>query len=212
MTPAPGVAFTLAENGDLRADHEARARVARQLGRGDAWATVRQVHGDRVVRADGPGDLGEADAVFTTVPGLPIAVFTADCLGAIITGEDGVGVAHAGWRGMAGSVIVALRSAMKSAGLHPTAAYLGPAIGPCCFEVGQEVAERFPGHTGTTSWGTGSVDLLTAARDQLDGLETIWSTGRCTMHDPGHHSHRATSTSARMASIAWRVRQSDTAS
>ena len=91
ITPAPGVAFTLAGDGDLRNDPAARRSVSARLAIPDAWATVRQVHDNGVVRARHPGDLGEADAIFTTEPAVPVAVFTADCLGVVILGRGGVG-------------------------------------------------------------------------------------------------------------------------
>ena len=207
ISPTAGVAFTAAEDGDVRSDRVARRRVSDELGIPSRWATARQIHGGLAVEATDRGDLGEADAIFTSVPGLPVAVFTADCLGVVVRGLGGVGVAHAGWRGIAAGVISTLRHAMDSAGLRPTHAYLGPAIGPCCFEVGQDVSERFPGEVTNTSWGTVSVDLTAAALRQLTGLR-VWESGRCTMHEPDLLSHRADATPARMASIGWLVPQS----
>jgi copper oxidase (laccase) domain-containing protein len=75
-------------------------------------------------------------------------------------------------------------------------------IGPCCFEVGTEVAERFPAQQATTTWGTGSVDLRAAAAEQLDGIALLASPA-CTRHDAGYHSHRRDATTERMAAIAW---------
>ena len=80
MTAAVGRAFTQPEDGDMRADLDARARLSRKLGLAEEWATVDQVHGSNVVTAEGPGSAGPADAIVTVVPGLPVAVFTADCL------------------------------------------------------------------------------------------------------------------------------------
>lgn len=208
ITPAAGVAFTSAVDGDLRSDEVARRHVSVLLGISPRWATVRQVHDIGVVEATDPGDLGEADALFTSRPGIPLAVFTADCLGVVVRGDGGVGVAHAGWRGMAAGVVGALVNAMMSAGLRPAQAFLGPAIGPCCFEVGEEVSHRFPEEVARTSWGTTSVDLVAAARRQLAGLE-VWASGRCTMHQPDLFSYRVDATPARMAAIAWVLPQSD---
>ncbi len=202
MSPAPGVAFTLAEDGDLRSDPDARRRVSAELSITDEWATVHQVHGNAVVRVGEPGSAGEADAMVSAVPGLPLAVFTADCLGVVITSDAGVGVAHAGWRGMAAAVLVRTVDVMRANGMTPAAAYAGPHIGPCCFEVGAEVAERFPGSRALTTRDTLSVDLLDAARRQLDPLP-LWDAGRCTGHHPGHHSHRGSATPLRMAAVGW---------
>lgn len=211
MHPAAGVAFTLADDGDLRADPDARTGVSERLGISNAWATVTQVHGNAVVAVDEPGNHGEADALFTSRPDLPLAVFTADCFGVVVAGDGVVGVAHAGWRGVDAGVVPALRSAIEARGLTLTSAYVGPGIGPCCFEVGPEVAERFVSTAGTTSWGTRSVDLEDVLARQLEDL-SVWSSGRCTMHQPGHHSHRSTATAARMAAIGWLVGESGTRS
>ncbi|MGF1664650.1 MAG: polyphenol oxidase family protein [Acidimicrobiia bacterium] len=163
---------------------------------------MHQVHGDDAVLVGAPGPAGEADAMVTAVPGLPLAVFTADCLGVVITGDRGVGVAHAGWRGMAAGVLGRTVAVMRDNGMTPVAAYVGPHIGACCFEVGSEVAERLPDSRSQTSRQTLSVDLFDAARRQLDPLP-LWAAGRCSRHDPGHHSHRGSGTPARMAAIGW---------
>lgn len=205
MISAPewrGAAFTDADEGDMRGDRRARLRVSSELEIPDDWATVRQVHGSTVVEAREPGDLGEADAVFTEVSGLPLAVLTADCHGVVLRSDASVGVAHAGWRGAASGVVGALREEMSRHGGTPHRAAIGPGIGPCCFEVGPEVSRLFPGRVATTSWGTESVDLEGVLRDQLDGLE-IWAAGRCTSHHDDMLSHRRDGTKARMASIGW---------
>lgn len=197
-----GVAFSDDSDGDLRGDERARHAAARALGIEGRWATVRQVHGNDVRRVSQAGDAGEADALWTTTTRLPLAVFTADCYGVVLGASGSVGVAHAGWRGAAGGVVTNLISAMTAAGHPPRRAAIGPGIGPCCFEVGAEVAERFPTWVTTTSWGSTSVDLAAAVRSQLEGLE-IWASDRCTVHDDGWFSHRGSGTSERMATIGW---------
>jgi YfiH family protein len=197
-----GAAFTDAADGDMRRDPDARRSVSSSLGISPEWATVRQVHGSRVLETRTPGPLGEADAMWTTRRGLPLAVLTADCLGVVLHAENAVGVAHAGWRGSASGVVAALREAMISGGASPDAASIGPGIGPCCFEVGDEVADLFPDQVSETSWGTTSVDLVSTVREQLDGLE-VWSAGQCTRHHDGMFSHRSDRTESRMAAIGW---------
>ncbi|MGH8871789.1 MAG: polyphenol oxidase family protein [Acidimicrobiia bacterium] len=197
-----GVAFTDSGDGDQRNDLTARAAVSAWLGISRAWATVRQVHGTTTSRASVPGELTEADALWTDVPGLPLAVFTADCFGVVLLSGSAVGVAHAGWRGAADGVVTALRTEMTAQGHEPKVAAVGPGIGPCCFEVGPEVAERFPHDVTETRWGTTSVDLTSAIRRQLEGVE-VWIAGSCTMHDPGLYSHRQNRTILRHASITW---------
>ena len=197
-----GVAFSDASDGDVRGDDTRRAALARRLGISDRWATLTQVHGSRVVEVDRPGDHGEADAMFTSIAGLPLAIFTADCAGVVVHGPGAVGVAHAGWRGAATRVAEALLTAMRGAGFEPASAAIGPAVGPCCLEVGPEVSARFDGFTARTSWDSESIDLGKAITAQLDGLE-IWAASRCTLHEPGWFSHRRDGTLARMATIAW---------
>jgi YfiH family protein len=197
-----GVAYSGAVEGDLRENPTARRLVSRSLGINPQWATVHQVHGGRVVRATGPGVGGEADALFTVTPGVPLAVFTADCLAVAIEGADGVGIAHAGWRGIVAGVVERMRGDMESVGLVPTRAAIGPGIGPCCFEVGEEVAAQFEDHATVTTWGTTSVDLSSAVAAQLDGLQ-VWQAGICTKCSGGFFSHRRDGTPARAAGIAW---------
>jgi YfiH family protein len=111
-----------------------------------------QVHGSRVIVVSGAPapravvDAGECDALVTALPGVGLAVQTADCVPVLLAADDAIGAVHAGWRGastdVAGKAVetfLALVSDPASAG-----AWIGPAIGPCCYEVGPEVAERFP--------------------------------------------------------------------
>ena len=194
MIPAgPGAAFSLASDGDLRAKPDLRTVI----GGPPEWATVTQVHGDRVVTADRPGDHGEADAVVTTNHDLSVAVFTADCLGIVLHGPDTVAAVHAGWRGLAADVVSKAVAAVGTV----TSAVIGPHIGPCCYEVGPEVAERFDDHVRTTTWGTTSVDLAAAATEQL-GIEPA-VVDRCTRCGTDTFSHRRDRTPARMAAVGW---------
>jgi polyphenol oxidase len=197
-----GAAFSTAGDGDLRADPGARRVFSARLGIPDRWATVRQVHGANAVRVDGPGDAGEADALYTSSPLLPLAVFTADCFGVALLGPRGVGIAHAGWRGASAGVVGALRRAMDREGIAAERACIGPGIRSCCFEVGPEVLARFQGHHASTTWGTPSVDIVGALRDELAGLEIIES-GECTRCGVGYFSHRRDGTRDRMAGVAW---------
>jgi len=119
---------------------------------------VAQVHGADVIRVDarhaGQGARpesrrpGSADALITDTPGLPLATLHADCLPIIFVDPDrpAVGVAHAGWRGtvvgIAGATVRAMAEAFGSRPEQLLAA-LGPAIGPCCYEVGEEVVQAW---------------------------------------------------------------------
>ena len=194
--------FTEASDGDLRSDQLALRGVSHSVGISDQWATVEQVHGSNVVRVCQSGEESEADAIWTTIPGLPVAIFTADCFGVILLAEKAVGVAHAGWRGARAGVVQALRDEMSASGHTPVRAAIGPGIGSCCFEVGSEVVVEFPDDEATTTWGTPSVDLREAIRRQLDGLD-VWASDACTCHDEGWYSHRRDATRRRMANVGW---------
>lgn len=192
-----GAAFSTGNEGDLRTSD--RGAISNVLGISTDWATVSQVHGAHHVTVDQAGPAGEADAIVTTTQGLPIAVFTADCGGVVLESDPAVSVVHAGWRGAAAGVVAAAADAMPGAVVR---AALGPTIGPCCFEVGDEVATEFPDHVATTTWGTTSVDLRAAIRAQVPGVEW-WTADACTRCDEAFYSHRRDATPARMASLGW---------
>jgi len=197
-----GAAFGEAADGDGRVDLRSRRSFSTAVGAPGSWAWVRQVHGVGVVEVDIGGDQGEADALFTRRPGVALSVGTADCFPVILEAGEAVGVAHAGWRGIEAGVVAYLRSRMEAVGSEVVRAIIGPGIGPCCFEVGPEVAERFHDRISTTTWGTPSVDLAGAVRAQLDGVEVL-DVEACTHHDERFHSHRRDRTPKRQVSIAW---------
>jgi YfiH family protein len=202
-TPAwSGVAFSDGTDGDLRNDIGARSLFSARLGLPSRWATVHQVHGSRVLQVSRPGEAGDADGLWTTTSGLPVAVFTADCFGVVLHAESAVGVAHAGWRGVRAGVVSNVIAAMTASGHYPQRAAMGPGIRPCCFEVGPEVAGEFGGFVTETSWGTTSVDLAAALRAQLGDIEQ-WDAAVCTLHEDGSFSHRRDQTPARMAAVGW---------
>jgi polyphenol oxidase len=124
---------------------ENRRRLAALLPRAPKW--LNQVHGSRVVIADDVIDLSEdvkADAIATSTPNTPCAIMVADCLPVLFCDDAGqhVAAAHAGWRGLAAGVLENTVAAMQA----PPAsimAWLGPAIGPSAFEVGDDVREAF---------------------------------------------------------------------
>jgi len=195
-----GVAFTTAAEGDARAG--SRLGISAQLGIAPEWATVRQVHGSAITIATAPGDLGEADGIATRTPELPIAVFTADCLGVVLEAGSSIGVVHAGWRGVASGVVAAAVRGFEMLGDPISRAAIGPAIHACCFEVGADVLEALGGFMASTSWGTRSVDLVAAVQAQLGDAE-VWVSDACTRCGDDLYSHRATGTDERMATVGW---------
>jgi YfiH family protein len=109
-------------------------------------AALRQVHSARVVAVDGAGFAGEGDALVTERAHLGLSVITADCVPLLLAAPDVVGwrlaAVHAGWRGIVGGVVTAALSRLLAdeASRAAVRAWLGPAIGSCCYEVGEEVA------------------------------------------------------------------------
>lgn len=193
------VAFGTIDDGDGRSDLESRAQISAALGISQAWATIDQVHSNRVVHVPRSGGYGEADGLFTTARGVPLVVATADCVPVAIVGDDAVAIVHAGWRGVASGIVTAAVTAMGDAA---RVAVVGPHIGPCCYEVGDEVIAATGGHATTTSWGTQSVDLGAAIQAQLTGIETV-TIGGCTLEDERFASHRQDGTTKRQVSVAW---------
>jgi len=117
---------------------------------------MRQIHGTSVSntlsRLEGSTQLPEADAAITDRPSEVLAVLTADCMPVFFCSDDGkhVGIAHAGWRGLCAGILQNTLDALvkQSGGLPQSAfmAWLGPAIGPNHFEVGEDVIEAFANH------------------------------------------------------------------
>jgi polyphenol oxidase len=154
-----------------------------------AWA--RQVHSARVLEAR-PGECGEGDALFTEEAGVALAVVTADCVPVLLAGPGGVAAIHAGWRGIAAGVVPAtLERASPGESPESWRAWIGPAIGACCYEVGEEVAGRIAeaSHPGVVVPGPGErphADLAAAVRHQLEaaGLRDVVTVSACTRCNP----------------------------
>jgi YfiH family protein len=178
---------------------ENRARALRAATLDPArLATAGQVHGARVVEARTPGHVEACDALVTCVPGLVLAVTSADCLPILLVAPGAVAAAHAGWRGTAAGIpratLEGLRAAAGTAPDRVRVAF-GPCIRGCCYEVGDEVALQFPEAARQRANGRWKLDLPSAARLQLveAGLspDAIADTGACTACDPDlYFSHR----------------------
>lgn len=159
---------------------------------GERVVWPRQVHGSRVVKALRPGE--EADAVWTDEPGLALTVVTADCLPvALVTltgGRPAVCLVHVGWRGLLAGVVPAAVAALPG-GL--VAAAIGPGIGPCCYEVREDVAAPVRAAFGFGLVRGGRLDLPGAAERALRaaGVARVERLDACTACDPDRFfSHR----------------------
>ncbi|MGH2724435.1 MAG: polyphenol oxidase family protein [Actinomycetota bacterium] len=195
-----------------------RELVAADLGTGP-FATARQVHGARsagVGRAHAgagfsdPGTaIAGADVLVVTRRGIPVAVLVADCVPLLLAGSRGTVVAvHAGWRGLAAGV---LDRALAAAGDGLTAA-IGPAVGPCHYEVGEEVVAAVDAGTGgrarASRRGRPSLDLpgTVAAVLRDAGVRRVDRAGVCTACEEGRFfSHRRDGRTGRQAMVAMRL-------
>ncbi|MGH2980817.1 MAG: polyphenol oxidase family protein [Solirubrobacterales bacterium] len=198
---------------DRAAVLENRRRLANALGLAPERVLMgRQVHGPELLgheRAQDPSPyarpgspLPEVDGHFTAQASLAPLVLVADCLPVALAGPDAVAMLHCGWRGLAAGIVARGVEAVGAG-----AAALGPGIGPCCYEVGPEVLERF------SDLGDGVADgrmlnLPEIVRRQLRaaGVEQIEGAGLCTSCEPQlFFSHRRDGgQSGRQGGLVWR--------
>ena len=188
-------AFSRAADAPAPAVTSAIARAfADDLGAPDlpiAWAT--QVHGNAVLDPARPPSgatihAGEGDILATGQAGFALVVQTADCVPILLAAPAAVSAVHAGWRGTArGAVATAVRHLAARYGVEPAClrAFMGPSIGPCCYEVGGDVAANFAGEfVRRGCGGKFLVDLQAANRAQLaaEGVpgSSIAAEPRCT--------------------------------
>ncbi len=152
-------------------------------------ASARQIHSATVLPARA-GACGEGDALWTDRAGLALSVITADCVPIVLSGPGGIAAVHAGWRGLVNGVIPATLRALS--GPFPEwTAWIGPAIGSCCYEVGEDVAEQVVASAGDTvvavpgPSGKPHLDLQRVARRQLEaaGVGEVVCLERCTRCD-----------------------------
>ena len=177
-----------------------------------------QVHGAAVAILDRATTASPtADAAVTRERGVVCAVLTADCMPVVVTDRAGnaVGIAHAGWRGLAAGVLEATVDALVRIGADRRGmlAWLGPAIGPAAFEVGPDVYAAFcDGDPGAAAFfaagrpGKWHADLYGLARRRLEaaGVASIHGGGECTYTDAARFfSYRRERDSGRMATAVW---------
>jgi YfiH family protein len=188
--------------------NENRARLARSLGFApERLVTTPMVHGKNVLvvdRSTAPDALScRADILVTREPGWLLMLRLADCVPILLSDEAAgvVGVAQAGWRGTAIGVASGAVQAVADLGADPGGlrAVVGPSIGPCCFEVGEEVVAAFPDADSAHAIGPrgrSHLDLWELNRRQLVAAgvpaEQIEIAGTCTRCNPTtYFSHRA---------------------
>ncbi|MGR8999650.1 MAG: peptidoglycan editing factor PgeF [Gammaproteobacteria bacterium] len=172
-----------------------------------------QIHSNRAVKAVKTTSLQQADASYTNETGVVCAVMTADCLPLLVCSKDGAQVAaiHAGWRGLLAGVISNTVLAMQQRNLL---VWLGPAIGPDCFEVGAEVRDAFLEKSSAfnaafkkQSSGKWLADIYQMARIELSalGINNVYGGTNCTVTEHERfYSYRRDTQTGRMATLIWR--------
>src|SRR4051794_39032783 len=213
VSHAPYEALNVAiMTGDERESvRENRRRLAASLGRDpDGVVMGRQVHGAALREHRAPQDPRvysdlvpspeEVDAHSTSDPGLTPLVMVADCLPVALAGPEGGAMAHCGWRGLAAGIV-----AEAAAATDARAAAVGPGIGPCCYEVGEEVLAEFDDLDGVADGRM--LDLTAVARLLLAraGVTEVESADLCTKCNPElFYSHRRDGErTGRQAGLAW---------
>jgi YfiH family protein len=194
---------TTRDFGDVK-DPAVREKLRALLPGEPSW--LKQVHGMRVIRLDSDG-AREGDAAFSRENKICV-VQAADCMPVLFADEDGttVAAAHAGWRGLSGGV---LEATVAATGVppHKLVAWLGPAIGPRVYEVGEDVRAAFRGYEDALTPnrpGHWLLDLYAVARRKLAGLKSVSGGGFCTYSEPARFfSYRRDGTSGRMGAFIW---------
>ncbi len=214
VSEAPFESLNLAVlTGDARDRvRENRHRLAAALGLDLRHILIgRQVHGADVTRSEEAPDpspfadpgprLGGVDGQATSAPGLSPLVFVADCLPVALAGPRGVAMVHCGWRGMAAGIV---DRGVKEVGA--SAAAVGPGIGPCCYEVGEEVLAAFE-HLGPGLSEDRMLDLRAVAQRLLEraGVDAVHVSELCTScHPELFFSHRRDGErTGRQAGVVW---------
>lgn len=190
-----------------------RRRLACALGfEPERVAIARQVHGAELSVHDGPQEpspfaapgspIEEADGHATAELGLALLVLVADCVPLALAGPGGVAMLHCGWRGLAAGIV-----ARGVVAVDAGEAAIGPSIGPCCYEVGEDVLDRFAGLGDGVAAGR-MLDLgeVTERLLRAAGVERIQRSELCTSCEPElFFSHRRDAgRSGRQAGLAWR--------
>jgi YfiH family protein len=178
---------------------ENRRRLCAAVGADAETATMAwQVHGGEVREAKPRGILERVvfercDGLWSDRPGQAMALLTADCLPLALAranGTPGLAVLHVGWRGLLNGIVAA---GARALGRGPLAAAIGPGIGPCCYEVGEEVAAPYRERFGEDVLHGRNLDLAEAAERALRaaGVRSVERTGHCTACEPAlFFSHR----------------------
>ena len=178
---------------------------------------LEQTYSSRLYEVRQPkNNLQQADGAYTKQVNLQCVVLTGDCLPLLLCDEQGsiVAAVHCGWRGMLNGIIENAIQAMQNHAKGNLLAWMGPAIGPQCFEVGEDVRQPFIKHNlramqafqSTSKPGKWLADIYQLARIRLQslGVNAIYGGDYCTFLDKEHfYSYRRDKTTGRMATLIW---------
>lgn len=216
-----------ASNGDDPDDVKENWRIFKRSAgiHGKTVITMIQVHGDRVLVADESGgkNAGEGDAIVTETPGVLLGILTADCVPVLIVDPDRriAAAVHAGWKGTLSGILPKTIGLIRERfGTRPLdlSFAVGPSIGPCCYEVGADVYDRFETQWGrecVCAWrpggkGKGFLDLreINTLLLEREGVprERIAQAGPCTAcakHDFFSHRGEAGKTGRQLSYVGW---------
>jgi polyphenol oxidase len=198
---------------DLEHVAENRRRLAASIEREPAGVLMgRQMHGTELHRHEDPQEPrvfadvvkspDEVDAQATSNRDLTPLVLVADCLPMALVGRRGVAMAHCGWRGLAGGIVAGAVEAVEA-----EAAAIGPGIGPCCYEVGEEVLTAFADLDGVARGRMLDLTAVATALLERAGVTAVESSGLCTSCNPElFFSHRRDGErTGRQAGLVWMV-------
>ncbi|ROV57554.1 peptidoglycan editing factor PgeF [Vibrio ponticus] len=192
---------------------ENRQVLVELAGMPSAPIWLNQTHSTRVEVVDKPtSSTLDADGLFTTQRGVVCSAMTADCLPVLLTNTQGTQVAavHAGWRGLAHGIVENAVEMFEG----EVIAWLGPAIGPSAFEVGDDVLQAFCDFdaqasrafkpTGTAGKWWANMDQIATQRLNKLGVSQVYASGMCTYSDPEQfYSYRRDGVTGRQASLIW---------
>ncbi|MCG6218148.1 peptidoglycan editing factor PgeF [Vibrio furnissii] len=188
--------------------------LQQQAGMPSAPIWLNQTHSTVVVEVDAPtAQVLDADGVWTQAPNVVCSAMTADCLPVLIANTQGTKVAavHAGWRGLSAGIV---EQALTQFANDDVVVWLGPAIGPQAFEVGDDVLAAFsahddhahlafkPAHQAGKWWA--DMNHLTRLRLRQLGIDAVFDNGLCTYQQADQfYSYRRDGVTGRQASFIW---------
>jgi len=204
-------ALHVGDHSDRVTENRRKIKALLELPSEPVW--LEQIHSDRVIDAATSNALQQADASYSHKPGIVCTVMTADCLPLLVCDSDGTCVAaiHAGWKGLLAGIVTNTIKAFPKKNLL---VWLGPAIGPECFEVGTEVRDAFVAkstinlnafkESGDGKW-LANIYQLASNELIMAGIDKIYGGNFCTFTEQARfYSYRRDKETGRMASLIWR--------